>query len=163
MRPYVFGGWLTITRDCQARCDWCYARDSKYNKDIMPVSLVREVCEIIVSTGAESVILIGGEPTMHPDFFEIVRIVRQYGMRPDLITNGFKLASQAFVDQMVKERIGVVSLSLKAPSNHDYQRFTGIRRGYSLVRRAFANCREAQLPLRKVARRGCSYGAGRDL
>jgi uncharacterized radical SAM superfamily Fe-S cluster-containing enzyme len=38
----------------------------------------------------------GGEPTVHPDFLEILRLARSYGFQAQVFTNGLKLADKKY-------------------------------------------------------------------
>ncbi len=42
----------------------------------------------------------GGEPTVHPDFLEIVRLARSYGFQVQVFTNGIRLADKEYCDDL---------------------------------------------------------------
>lgn len=64
-----FSGWLTINRLCNLNCSWCYAKSIKASKrNDMSMETVDKAVQLFRKMPMESVILIGGEPTIHPNF-----------------------------------------------------------------------------------------------
>jgi uncharacterized radical SAM superfamily Fe-S cluster-containing enzyme len=55
-----------------------------------------------------SVQLFGGEPTMREDVFEIIKLARSYGLSVRLVTNGLKLADQAYCDRVMASGASVL-------------------------------------------------------
>ncbi len=51
--------------------------------------------------------LFGGEPTVRDDLFEIVALARKYGLRPNLTTNGLRLADEEYCQKLCEARIGM--------------------------------------------------------
>jgi len=46
------------------------------------------ICDSIIRSGVEECILAGGEPTLHPNFFEIVQAFVSSGVKVNVLTNG---------------------------------------------------------------------------
>lgn len=87
---------LQITERCNLHCAHCFVLAGDYGKTI-PIGIIKNVviprlkdCRVI------SVTLTGGEPFVHPDIVEIVRVLRDADIRVGICTNG-TLVSQ---DQM---------------------------------------------------------------
>jgi MoaA/NifB/PqqE/SkfB family radical SAM enzyme len=80
--------WLEITGKCNLRCTHCYA-------DSVPEgahsALSRDEWQSIITDaqemGAETIQFIGGEPTLHPDFSDLVRFVANSGLKIEVFTN----------------------------------------------------------------------------
>ncbi|MDD5016369.1 MAG: radical SAM protein [Atribacterota bacterium] len=135
-----FGSWLTINRACNLKCSWCYARAIKTGaaKHNMSMGTVRKSVEILADIKVKRVILIGGEPTIHPDFFNIVKIVKESGLTPAVITNSIKFGDYAFLDKAIKLGIGGITTSLKGFSKKEYVLSTG-KDMFNVVARAIKN------------------------
>ena len=92
---------LDLTSACNFSCPFCV--DSKLinaGKN-MALGEVKKTIDTLRSHGLLSVILIGGgEPTLHPDFGEIVRYVKSRGLQIGIVTNGSRLEK---VETIVEE------------------------------------------------------------
>ncbi len=87
-----FSPWfsqLVIIRKCNLSCTYC----NEYDKTSEPVdtALLKKRLDKLKSLGAFSVNLTGGEPTMHPGLFELIRYARyELGfLKTSMISNGF--------------------------------------------------------------------------
>lgn len=141
MLPKTFIAWLTINRACNLRCGWCYTKMLGFAKGRdMSLDLTRQSLDLFKGLPMKSVILIGGEPTLHPNFIEIVRMVKNAGLRPLLITNSIKFRDQKFLDAVVEAGIYGITTSLKATSDTQYQKYTGCA-AFSDVIEAMQNIR----------------------
>ncbi len=83
--------WLEPTKRCNLKCHGCYSRnEAKWDKSLAQIRADLEVMR--ANRRFDSVSITGGDPLMHPDILEIVRIVRHdFGYKPVLNTNGLLL------------------------------------------------------------------------
>lgn len=80
--------WLELTSRCQLSCDHCYAESSPSGgHGVMSVSDWIAVIDDAINLGCELVQLIGGEPTLHPDFATITRYALDRGVSVEVATN----------------------------------------------------------------------------
>lgn len=80
--------WLELTAKCNLECVHCYA-DSSPNaraSSLTTTDWIRLITEAKVA-GARRVQFIGGEPTIHPDFLQLVRFAAQSGLEAEVFTN----------------------------------------------------------------------------
>lgn len=129
-----------ITRRCNLRCIHCYS-DSEARE--YPGELTAEQCHGVVEDlaqyGVPGVLLSGGEPLVHPRFFEIATHAREKGMRVTLSTNG------TMIDRDVAKRLkelnfAYVGISLDGiGETHDY--FRGRAGTFDKAVAAFRNCK----------------------
>lgn len=84
--------WLEPTAKCNLYCDGCYRRNEDYHK---PLELVREELDVFKKfRKADGVSIAGGDPLTHPDIVEIVRMIKDYGFKPIMNTNGQLLTKE---------------------------------------------------------------------
>lgn len=86
---------LEITDRCNLTCPTCYAMSSPHYGRHRTVEEVERMLDIIVaSEGEPDVVQIsGGEPTIHPDFFEILDLAKKKPIRHLMVnTNGIRIA-----------------------------------------------------------------------
>ena len=77
---------LDIIRGCNARCAFCYNRDSPARKDLDEVLNELEVFQRL--RNLQAVMVSGGEPLLHPGVLDVIRAVKGKGLVPIVLTNG---------------------------------------------------------------------------
>ncbi len=88
---------LEITDQCNLRCPVCYAGSSPERTTSRSLEEVERMLDALVaSEGAPDVVQIsGGEPTLHPRFFEILDAARRRPIRHLMVnTNGIRIANE---------------------------------------------------------------------
>jgi 7,8-dihydro-6-hydroxymethylpterin dimethyltransferase len=95
---------LEITDSCNLRCPVCYAASGPERLTHRPLALIDKMLDAIVrNEGKPDVVQIsGGEPTLHPQFFEIVALAKARPIRHLMVnTNGVRLAQdEEFVKRL---------------------------------------------------------------
>lgn len=117
--------WLTINRVCNLRCKWCYSRNNRTGS--MSLETVEKSIKLLRGLPTTRVILIGGEPTIHPNFLTIIKMVKEAGLMPVVVTNGIKFKDEVFLRKALDAGLSAITVSLKATNNDQYQLFTGHR------------------------------------
>jgi hypothetical protein len=80
-------GVLDILRGCNISCRACYNEIPPACPK--PLGVIREELETLMKLRRlSSVSILGGEVTLHPQLYEIVRMVHEHGIRTELLTNG---------------------------------------------------------------------------
>jgi len=107
---------ISITRMCYNNCSYCYRSAGPDGKH-MHLELYKHILDILPDTVCQ-IALGGGEPTLHPDFPEILRLTRDRGIVPNYTTNGSEIVdselnkSRDRILEATKEYCGVVAVSL---------------------------------------------------
>jgi len=95
---------VEITDRCNLTCPTCYAMSSPHYGRHRTVEEVERMLDIVVANeGKPDVVQIsGGEPTIHPDFFEILDIAKSKPIRHLMVnTNGIRIArDKEFVERL---------------------------------------------------------------
>ncbi|PHO06610.1 hypothetical protein BFT35_10590 [Thermoanaerobacterium thermosaccharolyticum] len=79
--------WLEITSYCNQKCLHCFMGD-ELNRDILDINSIKCIVKDLSEMGVEKVALTGGEPTLHPNFLEIINILGNYNIKIVVLTNG---------------------------------------------------------------------------
>lgn len=88
--PRFVSMWLTTT--CQYNCSYCYFSSENKERKFANTEKAKKFIKQIAKLGIESIEYSGGgEPTLHPDFYEIAKFAYDNGLKVGLLTNGFKL------------------------------------------------------------------------
>lgn len=119
--------WLTLNRACNLRCKWCYAKGTEYKKrDDMPLEMAYDIIDICNDLGIKSITLIGGEPTIYPHLFEVIKYARSWGINCGIVSNGLQYANKDFIKQLLEAGIKKVSISLKGENREVFRDITGV-------------------------------------
>ncbi|HSO00474.1 MAG TPA: radical SAM protein [Candidatus Nanopelagicales bacterium] len=104
--------WVRLSFDCNNRCTFCL--DSNAHDGTM-----RKVMDVKVQIvegrkrGADRLILSGGEPTMHPNFLDFVKLGKRAGYRKvQTVTNGRMFRYPEFLDTAAKNGLDEITFSL---------------------------------------------------
>lgn len=83
--------YLTITRECNLRCQQCHFWTYKDPIDKLTIREYLNVIEQFYELNSEGIVVInGGEPTIHrEEFFEITNYLRRLGLKSACVTNGY--------------------------------------------------------------------------
>jgi uncharacterized radical SAM superfamily Fe-S cluster-containing enzyme len=103
---------LYITDACNCSCPICYMAPNMNNSYFMSVEEVVSRVKLAKCQKTEKVILIGGEPTIHPDIIEIIKAIRKLKVKVLIATNGLKLAEDNNFAYKLK-KAGLYSVSLQ--------------------------------------------------
>ncbi|HVY46295.1 MAG TPA: radical SAM protein, partial [Minicystis sp.] len=104
--------WVRLSYDCNNHCTFCldaHAHDGtmRANMDIK-VQIVEGK-----KRGAERLILSGGEPTMHPNFLDFVKLGRRAGYaKIQTVTNGRMFRYPAFLEKAAENGLDEITFSL---------------------------------------------------
>ncbi len=95
---------IEITDRCNLTCPTCYAMSSPHYGRHRTVEEVETMLDIIVANEGEPDViqLSGGEPTLHPQFFEILDIAKKKPIRHIMVnTNGIRIANdEGFAEKL---------------------------------------------------------------
>ncbi len=113
--------WLSLTRDCDQNCRWCYeSHQRQAGTYSMNLGKAIQNIENMAALGINEISLLGGEPTLYPHLAEVARRAKQLGMTTYLITNGRNVGKPEFLPAMeYLDGIGFTIYSLVNPKTHN--------------------------------------------
>jgi len=95
---------LEINSACNLACPVCFADAEDMHGAHLPLATIETMLDVLVASEGEPdlIQLSGGEPTLHPQFFEILDAVKSRPIRHVMInTNGIRIAQDpAFVERL---------------------------------------------------------------
>jgi len=87
--PDNVAAWLEITTKCNLYCKGCYRENTNQQRTLEELSQELDILE--ASRTFDGLSIAGGEPLLHPDITEIVRMIARRGWKPAILTNGVLL------------------------------------------------------------------------
>jgi radical SAM protein with 4Fe4S-binding SPASM domain len=114
--------WLELTRRCNLTCPHCYIDGGAPRENEMPASEFYRLLDEFAEMGVWAVAFTGGEPTLHPEFGNLVRYARQKQLLVGIATNGMFLTPE-LLDSLPRDGV-IISVSLDnlhVAANRDFQ------------------------------------------
>ncbi len=123
-------GWLSPAfyvdtgRPCNAACLYCAVSPHADTEGFTPLSRFDDMIAAGKAAGATRAILIGGEPTIHPQLDALLGLLADAGLPRGhvIMTNGLRLADPARVDALVAGGVETFHLSIDTADPAVYRR-----------------------------------------
>ena len=112
--------WLTTNRNCNNNCSWCYAKNTLSSKARMDFEKAKLAVDELKKRDVRKIVLIGGEPTIYPNFCELVEYISKQNIDVSVASNGRKFANMEFAKAVQAAGIHGVDISIKATNDDEY-------------------------------------------
>jgi MoaA/NifB/PqqE/SkfB family radical SAM enzyme len=116
----LFVAWQ-ITSLCNMRCHHCCEDSGHLMPNEMNRKMVLDLCRQIAELNVPYVAISGGEPMLHPQFFEVCRALRSRGIALKVETNG-ELVTQEAVRKMARLGLRSVQISVDGATADTHER-----------------------------------------
>ena len=120
---------LFLTYRCNLRCPMCgqwgeggsfRSFDRATLAQELTIDEIRDLMEGL-SSFSPNITLFGGEPMLYPGWIEVIKMVKDHGMRCNIVTNGVLL--RRYIDEVIDSRLDELVFSLDGPEEvHDAMR-----------------------------------------
>ena len=126
---------LVLTEKCNFACPYCRTN----NGEEMPTSRAEEIIRLWGKEQTHAILFTGGEPTLHPDLVQLVKLAKKVGIRRVGVgTNGS--ADIKLYHELWKAGVDDFSISLDADNPEDGAKLSG--RSGRIWEKTVANIRE---------------------
>src|SRR5690348_15689584 len=128
---------IAVTNSCNATCDFCnFANGKIARKDLrwIAVSRLDAALEILYRRGIRYISFFGGEPLLHPQLPEMIRMAVAKGIGTALITNGWLLPSK--LEELSAAGLKTIYISIDAPSITVHENNRGLKNLVERIRAA---------------------------
>ncbi|MHB1483918.1 MAG: GTP 3',8-cyclase MoaA [Saccharofermentanales bacterium] len=132
---------LSITDSCNLKCTYCKKSDARRKQ--LELAEIACLLPAFRETGINKIRITGGEPLLHPDILEIIRLCSESGFEDiSMTTNALLLEEKA---QDLKDNgLHRINISMNSLSDENYFEITGIH-GLGKVRAGIAAAEKAGL------------------
>lgn len=132
---------FSINHACQSKCGYCYAaKFRRPGEPMLGVDEIRDIWQQSSRMGAIGSLILGGEPTLHPHFLDIVAALEPKKNIVTIATNCITLSEEMIVEL---KRLGVfvlyVSINSTDPATNDIVR--GYEGHHEHVMRVIDSCK----------------------
>jgi MoaA/NifB/PqqE/SkfB family radical SAM enzyme len=134
---------LHLTYTCPERCSFCSEDHRMRSYSPYPVNWARAatVLRQQAARGVKNIHLTGGEPTIHPQFVEVLALAKKLGMRTSVGTIGTMLARRDFAARAMPH-LDEALFSLHGPDAATHDAMAGRAGSFEQVCTAITNARE---------------------
>lgn len=106
--------FLHLLTACNLSCRHCYINPSQHGTTTLPTGTVLKWLKLFARPERQSnLILLGGEPSLHPDLAEIIRAAKSLRYAVTVDSNGFLFHD--LLDRVSPEKLDFLSFSLDGP------------------------------------------------
>lgn len=123
--------YFNINYQCNSNCRFCASNERCNNSDSsMSIDSFKEILQTNKTQKGDKVIINGGEPTLHKEFMEFLKLAHKKGAYIDLFTNGVKLYDENFAKEIARYSPMTIKIPFFSadPERHDY--LTGVKGNY---------------------------------
>lgn len=136
---------------CNLSCKMCYVRKSmnEVNKagGLIPGKQWLVWAKEAAEAGLLFPLLTGGEPFLHPDFWEIYEGMAKMGMQISINSNG-TLITKEIAERLSKQPPTRINITLYGASEESYQNLCGNKEAFHKVREAVKWLKEYKIPVK---------------
>ena len=123
--PYIR---MSITDVCNFKCGYClpngYQVDKSDNRKFLHLDEIKRLAMVFSKLGVSKIRITGGEPTVRKDFFEIIKILKEVGIKKVAITtNGYHLDKKA--QMLVDSGLNGINISIDSLDRNTFKSITG--------------------------------------
>lgn len=119
---------ITLTRNCNLRCDFCYAQKTGYNSsETISFDDLKKIVDFCDTEKVKYIVFTGGEPTLYPEIVAALKYIKEKksGISPTIATNGIKLSDIEFCKTLIENGISYIDVSIKGNSSEKCIESTG--------------------------------------
>lgn len=119
---------ITLTRNCNLRCFFCYAKKTSYiPNEFIAFDDVKQIIDFCEQAKLKYVVLTGGEPTLYPQIKDVIKYIKnkKHKMLATIATNGLCLNDYAFCQDIIDSGLDYIDISLKGWDDVSFNEVTG--------------------------------------
>ena len=113
------------TNYCNFDCAFCVSKQAKRPRGYMDIELFKDICKQGKDNGTKGIrFLRWGEPLLHPDIIEMVKIAKSYNLLTHITTNGSYL-TDVKCKGLTKSGLDSIIVSMQGLNKEEYIKFRG--------------------------------------
>lgn len=134
---------------CNSKCVFCVVGSPANETNSVSFDKIKNFLEINKDRNYTVVNLHGGEPTIHPNFLEILRVIKEFGYGEIQVqTNAMNLSDKDFAKKVVREGVELFIVSLHGFTKQQHEVHTMVNGSFDKTITAIKNLKELQVKLR---------------
>lgn len=103
---------IVVTNDCNKNCFYCINSETDKTLQLDINKALENIKRVVEKYNIKEAVLLGGEPTLHPQLFEFINGLKETGLkRFGITTNGVKLCNDNFCKRLAKSGVSWINIS----------------------------------------------------
>lgn len=139
-----------LTLACNLRCMHCGSSAGKARRNELSTKEALKLVKDLADLGTHEVCLMGGEPLIRKDWYEIAKEVRKFGMNLSIISNAFNIDKET-ITKFVKLDPHAISTSLDGAYAETHDKIRGVKGSFDKVMKYLELSRKADLPTSAIS------------
>jgi len=125
---------------CNFKCKFCYFGKSLTHGDYS-TKRIKNTLSLFGKLGFDWVDFLGGEPTIRPDFHELVAYAKKSGFkRIATVTNGYRLGDEKFFKKSIETGLNEITFSLLGVNDKTHDRLSQTNDSHQNMMNAINHC-----------------------
>lgn len=138
--------WLYLTLRCNSNCVWCYTKlDSFEEPSDIPLTLAKNIITLLSDLNVKEINLIGGEPTLYPDLFDLIQFIKSKKIRVSISTNGWALSNMDFAKKLKELIVDELAISIEGSNPEIHDSITAMKGSFDKTIKGIKNCLQLNL------------------
>jgi radical SAM protein with 4Fe4S-binding SPASM domain len=140
---------IILTHRCNQQCEFCFdasnVMSASREEDISFQTLQRILNVIgnsVPDKGLFNITFSGGEPTLHPEFLKMAKMVSDAGFPLTILTNGQRFSDVNFMKKVMQYNIWNFQFSIEGASATIHDKRVGSKGGFNRTIKAIENARD---------------------
>ncbi|PRP91247.1 Cyclic pyranopterin monophosphate synthase 1 [Enhygromyxa salina] len=131
--------WVRLTFDCNDRCIFCLDSHTHNGTNRTREEVKAQILDGR-RKGAERLILSGGEPTIHPDYIQFIKLGRMAGYKKiQTVTNGRLFGYKDFITKCIDAGLGEITFSIHGVNARIHDALVGTKGAFEQEIRGLQN------------------------
>ena len=130
---------IECSRRCNFRCPYCYEDAEASNE--LSLDEIRQLILQAKALGTRGIIILGGEPMIYPDIFEVIAFISDQGLKVEMFTNGSNI--DAGNARRLAELDVKVVLKMNSRDPERQNLLCGVPEAQAVIADAFGNLKQA--------------------
>ena len=144
-KPHLTQFQIELTSRCNENCLHCYIPHDNRTEDIDPM-LYYNVLEQCKDMGVLDLTLSGGEPMLHPEFFNFLRKAKEYDFSINILSN-LTVLTDEIIMEMKANRLSSVQVSLYSMKPEIHDSITRVSGSFEKTKSAILKLINNEIPL----------------
>lgn len=119
---------ITLTRECNLRCRFCYAKSAGYmTDDRIDYDNLKKLVDFCSEAKVKYIVFTGGEPLLYPWIKDILRYIKEKKnpITVAIPTNGVLLEDLTLCESLIDSGVGYIDISMKGSDSREWYKMVG--------------------------------------
>ena len=136
---------LELTLQCNMKCLHCGSSAGYKRENELTTNEWIDICRELVDLGCKRIALLGGEPFLRKDWYEIAQKIKDLDNDLIILSNGLCI-NKNIVDKLRKLDPLTISISIDGASPETHDNIRGVKGAYRRCQEALEHLREVNIP-----------------